>query len=85
MTIWVRLAVAYSLNDNQSIKAGYNRMSQYVHLISNTASVSPLDIWAPSDEFLKPEILDQVALGYFHNFNNDAYSLEAETFYKNQK
>ena len=80
-----RLAVAYSLNDNQSIKASYNRMSQYVHLISNTASVSPLDIWAPSDEFLKPEILDQVALGYFHNFNNDAYSLEAETFYKKTK
>jgi len=80
-----RLAVAYSLNDNQSIKASYNRMSQYVHLISNTASISPLDIWAPSDEFLKPEILDQVALGYFHNFNNDAYSLEAETFYKKTK
>lgn len=80
-----RLAVAYSLNDNQSIKASYNRMSQYVHLISNTASISPLDIWAPSDEFLKPEILDQVAFGYFHNFNNDAYSLEAETFYKKTK
>lgn len=80
-----RLAVAYSLNDNQSVKASYNRMSQYVHLISNTASVSPLDIWAPSDEFLKPEILDQVALGYFQNFNNDAYSLEVETFYKKTK
>lgn len=80
-----RLAVAYSLNDNQSIKASYNRMSQYVHLISNTASVSPLDIWAASDEFLKPEILDQVALGYFHNFHNDVYSLEAETFYKKTK
>jgi hypothetical protein len=71
------------LNDDQSIKASYNRMSQYIHLISNTASVSPLDIWAPSDQYLKPEILDQVALGYFRNFSNDKFSLEAETFTKN--
>ena len=80
-----RLAIAYSLNNHQAIKASYNRMSQYVHLISNTASASPLDIWAPSDQYLKPEILDQVALGYFHNFKDDKYSLEAETFYKKVK
>ena len=58
-------------------------MCQYIHLISNTASASPLDIWAPSDNYLKPEIADQIALGYFRNFNNDAYSLETELFYKN--
>lgn len=80
-----RLAVAYSLNNNQSIKASYNRMSQYIHLISNTASVSPLDIWAPSDQYLKPQILDQVALGYFQNFSNGKYSLEVESFYKKIK
>jgi hypothetical protein len=80
-----RLAIAYSLNENQSVKASYNRMSQYIHLISNTASVSPLDIWAPSDQYLKPEILDQVALGYFQNFKDDKYSLEVETFYKKIK
>lgn len=77
-----RLAVSYALNGNQSIKASYNRMSQYIHLISNTASVSPLDIWAPSDQYLKPEILDQVALGYFRNFSHEKYSLETEVFYK---
>ncbi len=80
-----RLAVSYAINTNQSIKASYNRMSQYIHLISNTASVSPLDIWAPSDQFLKPEILDQVALGYFRNFSNGKYSLETEAFYKKIK
>lgn len=80
-----RFAASYSLNDNQSIKASYNRMSQYVHLITNTASVSPLDIWAPSDQFLKPQILDQVALGYFQNFKDDNYSIEVETFYKKIK
>lgn len=80
-----RLSIAYSLNDNQSFKLGYNRMSQYIHLISNTASVSPLDIWSPSDRYLKPEILDQIALGYFQNFKDDSYSLEVETFYKKIK
>lgn len=80
-----RVSIAYSLNDNQSVKASYNRMSQYVHLISNTASVSPLDIWAPSDQHLKPEILDQFAVGYFQNFKDDAYSLETEVFYKTVK
>ena len=77
-----RLALSYMINDDQSVKASYNRMSQYIHLISNTASVSPLDIWAPSDQYLKPEILDQVALGYFRNFGNGKYALEAEAFYK---
>lgn len=80
-----RLAVSYAIDDDQSIKVSYNRMSQYIHLISNTASVSPLDIWAPSDQYLKPEILDQVALGYFRNFSNGKYSLETEMFYKKIK
>jgi hypothetical protein len=77
-----RFSMSYSLDDNQSIKASYNRMAQYLHLISNTQSPTPLDIWAPSDNFLKPQTLDQIALGYFRNFNNDKYSLEVETFYK---
>lgn len=77
-----RLGISYALNDDQSLKASYNRMSQYLHLISNTQSPTPLDVWAPSDNFLKPEILDQFALGYFQNFRNDLYSLEVETFYK---
>lgn len=80
-----RFAIAYILADDKSVKASYNRMSQYVHLISNTASVSPLDIWAPSDQYLKPQILDQVALGYFQNLKNDEYSLETEVFYKKIK
>ena len=80
-----RVAMSYSFNDNQSIKASYNRMAQYLHLISNTQSPTPLDVWAPSDNFLKPQTLDQVALGYFQNFNEDKYSLEVETFYKKIK
>ncbi|MFN4763913.1 TonB-dependent receptor [Gillisia sp. Q332] len=77
-----RLALAYSFNDFQSVKASYNRMSQYLHLITNTSSPTPLDIWAPSGKYIKPQLLDQVALGYFQNFNNEKYSLELEGFYK---
>ncbi|MFY7741843.1 MAG: TonB-dependent receptor [Flavobacterium sp.] len=77
-----RLSASYALNDNQSIKASYNRMSQYLHLISNTQSPTPLDVWAPSDRFLKPQLLDQYAIGYFQNFKDDKYSLEVETYYK---
>ncbi|MBZ9630657.1 TonB-dependent receptor [Salegentibacter sp. LM13S] len=77
-----RLALAYSFSENQSIKASYNRMAQYLHLISNTSSPTPLDVWAPSGPFIKPQILDQYALGYFRNFNQGKYSLETEAFYK---
>ena len=77
-----RLALAYTLNNNQSVKISYNRMTQYLHLITNTSSPTPLDIWAPSGKYIDPQILDQVALGYFQNLKEDAYSLEVEGFYK---
>ncbi len=80
-----RLALSYAVDDNQSLKLSYNRMSQYLHLISNTQSPTPLDVWAPSDDFLKPQILDQYAIGYFRNFVNGKYTLEVESFYKNIK
>lgn len=77
-----RFSAAYQINDEQSIKASYNRMVQYLQLISNTSSPTPLDIWTPSDNFIKPQIADQVALGFFKNFSNDQYSFEVETYYK---
>lgn len=78
-----RIGFSYALDDNHAIKASYNRMSQYLHLLSNTQSPTPLDIWAPSDQFLKPQTLNQYAIGYFQNFKQDDYSLEIESFYKN--
>ena len=80
-----RLAVAYLINDQQSVKLSYNRMTQYLHLISNTQSPTPLDVWAPSDNFLKPQILDQIAVGYFSELKDGKYSLEIESFYKKIK
>ena len=57
-------------------------MTQYLHLISNTSSATPLDVWTPSGKYIEPQILDQVALGYFKNINNNEYSIETEVFYK---
>jgi hypothetical protein len=80
-----RFSIAYLLNDAQSIKMSYNRMTQYLHLISNTQSPAPLDVWTPSDQFLKPQILDQIAIGYFSELNDGKYTLEVESFYKKIK
>lgn len=77
-----RFSAAYELTQNQSIKASYNRMVQYLQLISNTTSPTPIDVWTPSDNYIKPQIADQVALGYFNNFKENEYTLELESFYK---
>ncbi|WP_115462053.1 TonB-dependent receptor [Winogradskyella aurantiaca] len=77
-----RFSVAYQLNETSSVKGSYNRMTQYLHLLSNTSSPTPLDVWAPSGKYIQPQLLDQVAVGYFKSFNENTYSLEVETFYK---
>jgi hypothetical protein len=77
-----RFAMSYELNPNQSFKLSYNRMVQYLQLVSNTASPTPLDVWTPSDNYIKPQIADQIAIGYFNNFKEDKYTLELESYYK---
>jgi len=77
-----RFSLAYQLSNNSSIKASYNRMSQYLHLLSNTSSPTPLDVWSPSGKYIKPQILDQVAIGYFKTLRDNTYALEVESFYK---
>lgn len=80
-----RLAAKYTLSETSSLKGSYNRMVQNLHLISNTNSPTPLDIWLPSNEYIKPLITDQVALGYFRNFKNDAIETSVEAYYKDMK
>jgi hypothetical protein len=80
-----RFSSSYVLNEKSSVKASYNRMVQYLQLVSNTASPTPLDIWTPSDQYIKPQLADQVAVGYFRNFKDDMYSLEVESYYKKIK
>ncbi|WP_233194501.1 TonB-dependent receptor [Aquimarina sp. I32.4] len=80
-----RITLAYAFNNNTSIKASYNRMSQYLHLLSNTNSPTPLDVWTPSGKYIKPQLLNQYAVGYFKSINDDKYTIETEFFYKDIK
>lgn len=80
-----RLALSYAFNDETSVKASYNRMAQYIHMLSNTRAPLPMTIWTPSGPFTKPQLLHQYAVGYFKNFKEREYSFEGELFYKNIK
>ncbi len=77
-----RISASFAFGPDTSVKASYTRLTQYLHLLSNTSSPTPLDVWTPSGPFVKPQLLDQYALGYFRNFSDDAYTLETEVFYK---
>ena len=78
-----RFNLSYNFK-NQAIKASYNRLNQYIHLISNTNAPAPLDIWAPSGPYLKPQRLDQLAFGYHSKLKN-GNKIETEVFYKKIK
>ncbi len=77
-----RLAASYTLTDDVSIKASYTKLSQYLHLLSNTSSPTPLDVWTPSGPYVKPQRLDQYAVGVFSFLDDRTYSLEVEAYYK---
>ena len=77
-----RFSMNMSLTSTASLKASYNRTAQYLHLLSNTAASSPLDVWTLSTHLIKPEIADQVALGWFQNFRDNAYEASVEVYYK---
>jgi len=77
-----RLSIRYQLNNASSIKASYNRMAQYLHLISNTSATNPLDVWTPSTNNIKPQIGDQIAIGYFRNLKNNLIETSIELYYR---
>jgi hypothetical protein len=77
-----RVSMRYSLDSKTSIKAGYNKMYQFIHLISNTATIAPTDVWKLSDQFLKPQIVDQYSLGIYKNFKGNIFETSVEVYYK---
>jgi hypothetical protein len=77
-----RFSAKVDVGPRASVKVSYNRMAQYLHLLSNTAASSPLDVWTLSSYNIKPEIADQVALGWFQNFKDNAYEFSVEGYYK---
>ncbi len=81
----VRFSVNYAINNNNSFKASYNRTRQYIHLLSNTTSISPTDTWKLSDRYLKPQIGDQISLGFYHNILNSTAEFSVEAYTKHIK
>ena len=77
-----RLSASYSLNDQTSVKASYNRNTQNIHILSNSSSSTPTDLYAMSSNNIKPEIADQVSTGYFRNFDENIFEFSTEVYYK---
>ncbi len=80
-----RITANYRINEVSSIKAGYSRNTQNLHLLSNSSSGNPTDQWIGSSLTVKPEIADQVSLGFSRNFNNNNYEVNAEVYYKSMQ
>ncbi|MFC5270881.1 TonB-dependent receptor [Adhaeribacter terreus] len=77
-----RASAVLQLTENSSLKAGYSRMFQYLHLVSNSSLMLPTDLWYPVTKHVKPQYADQVALGYNHHFPKRNTLLSAEIYYK---
>jgi hypothetical protein len=75
-----RFSARYILTEQSSLKLGYNRMTQYIHLLANTSA--PINFWTPSTNNIRPELSDQLSVGYFRNFQGNMYEFSAETYYK---
>ncbi len=78
-----RLAVNYQINEQSSVKGSYNRIYQFIHLLSNSTSSTPTDVWVPSSNNVKPQIADQWSVGYFRNFKKNLFESSLEVYYKN--
>ena len=80
-----RFAANLLLDQTSSLKASYTRTSQYLHLLSNSVTTNPSDLWVPSSNNVKPEYADQVDLGYFRNFEDNKYEASLQLYYKNMQ
>jgi len=77
-----RFNATYIFDENTSVKLGYNRMAQYIHLLQNSTGGTPIDYWIPSSPNVKPQVADQISAGVFQNFKNNRYQLSVEIYYK---
>lgn len=77
-----RLGLRYEMTPVSSIKVGYNRIFQYLHLVTNTTAITPVDIWQPSGYYFKPQMADQFSIGYYRTFKEKMYDAFVEVYYK---
>ena len=77
-----RFSASYNLNDSSSLKFSYNRNTQNIHILSNSTSSAPTDLYVMSSNNIKPEIADQLSTGYFRNFDDNIFEFSTEVYYK---
>jgi hypothetical protein len=77
-----RFSTRLELTAHSSVKASLTRMRQYIHQLTNTTVVSPTDSWKLSDNYIRPQVGDQVSLGYYHNFKRNTVEFSLEGYYK---
>ncbi|MEO5980453.1 MAG: TonB-dependent receptor [Chryseolinea sp.] len=80
-----RIGARYILGEGQSIKLSYNRMVQNTHLIAAGTVPVPFNTWSPSGYYLRPQMADQIAAGYFRNFKDNMFEFSVEGYYKNMQ
>jgi len=80
-----RFSSNFMLDEKSSIKAGYARTYQFLHLISNSTASTPTDVWLPSSVNIKPQISDQVSVGYFRNFLDNQLEMSVEVYYRDMQ
>ena len=77
-----RINARFKINDETSMKLGANLNYQYIHLVSQSTTTLPTDLWVTSTDVVKPEIGTQVSLGLFRNFKDNMYETSIEGYYK---
>lgn len=80
-----RVTLRWTTGVESSIKASVSRNLQFIHLVSNSATTLPTDLWVPSTYRVKPQISWQYAAGYFRNFHNNEYETSIEFYYKDMR
>ncbi len=77
-----RVSGRYLISPTVSVKAGFNSMNQYIHMLSNTTSISPTDIWKLSDNDIRPQDGWQAAAGFYSGLFNNQVELSVEGYWK---
>lgn len=77
-----RFSIRYSLTDNSSVKFSYNRMRQYIQMLSNTTAITPTDIWKLTDSYIRPQVGDQYSIGYYKAMRKSSVDISFEAYYK---
>ncbi|MEP6594859.1 MAG: carboxypeptidase-like regulatory domain-containing protein [Ginsengibacter sp.] len=77
-----RFSTRYTLSDNASFKMSFSTLQQYIHMLSNTTSISPTDIWKLSDPNIKPQKGYQFSFGYYRNFKSNTIETSIEAYFK---